>query len=44
MKGKRIPSDFNIKDFDTNGRIAISESGNMTRELWETVTVRTLIN
>jgi hypothetical protein len=39
MKAKRIPKDFNIKEFDERGRVAISASGNMTKEIWENVTI-----
>jgi hypothetical protein len=37
MKGKRIPADFKIKEFDERGRVAVSDSGNVTREIWENV-------
>ena len=44
MKEKRIPRDFDIKEFDEKGRVCISKSGNMTAEIWENVIFIFLLN
>lgn len=38
MKGKRIPKDFDITDFDPNGVVVVSECGYMNSDIWDNVT------
>lgn len=37
LKGKRIPKDFDIKEFDPDGRVAMSPEGGMTKEIWRDI-------
>ena len=39
-KGKRVPPDFDINEVEEGAFLAITESGGMTDEVWNTVTLK----
>ena len=43
MKGKTIPKDFNIKDIDPDGNVAVSEEGGMNTQIWEEIAMPMIV-